>query len=145
MEHCSQDDFGSSNPNTQKICGVFDQCATPAINSAWANGRYIGFLKSLQESLKPQMTMLINYCVSNQNSNTGKNVDYLLTLYQKDSVSSLIDSKFDIKRTRVNPLLENEDWKINLIEELSLIKAGFLTADLEQEVLEEMLETLTTE
>ena len=60
-------------------------------------------------------------------------------------MSSLIDSKFDIKRTRVNPLLENEDWKINLIEELSLIKAGFLTADLEQEVLEEMLETLTTE
>ena len=35
MEHCSQDDLGSSNPNTQKICGVFDQCATPAINSAW--------------------------------------------------------------------------------------------------------------
>ena len=75
----------------------------------------------------------------------GKNIEYQLTLYQKDSVSSLIDSKFNIKRTRVNPLLENEDWKINLIEELSLIKAGFLTADLEQEVLEEMLETLTTE
>ena len=71
------------------------------------HGRYIGFLKSLQESLKPQMTMLINYCVSNQNSNTGKNIEYLLTLYQKGSVSSLIDSKFDIKRTRVSLLLEN--------------------------------------
>ena len=68
-----------------------------------------------------------------------------MNLYENDELSSLIQSKFEIKRTRVNPLLDNEDWKINVIKELSLIKSGFLTTDMEQEVLKDVLETLSME
>ena len=34
---------------------------------------------------------------------------------------------------RVNPLEEGEEWKVKFIEELSLIKKGFLEIDMEMQ------------
>ena len=49
-----------------------------------------------------------------------------------------------IKKNRVNPLEEGEDWKINIIEELSLAKFGFLEIDLNENYIEVMLELIAT-
>ena len=36
-----------------------------------------------------------------------------------------------LKKARVNPIEEGEEWKINFIVELSLVKKGFLDIDME--------------
>ena len=46
---------------------------------------------------------------------------------------------------RLNPLEEGEDWKIDLIEELSLAKMGFLEIDLDESDIAVMLHSLTTD
>ena len=66
----------------------------------------------------------------------------LMNNYEIEEVSDVFANKYLIKKTRVNPLLENEGWKPRLIEELSLIKRGFLTTEMEIEVLEEILESV---
>ena len=45
-----------------------------------------------------------------------------------------------IKKARVNALLDNESWKNKIIEEICLIKYGFLTTEMELDALEEILE-----
>ena len=45
-----------------------------------------------------------------------------------------------IKKTRVYPLSETEDWKLVLIEEMSLITRGHL--DLDEEIDENMFEEI---
>ena len=68
-------------------------------------------------------------------SNTGQNMKLLMNSYEMGEVSDVFENKYLIKKTRVNPLLDNEGWKPKLIEELSLIKRGFLTTEMEIEIL----------
>ena len=109
------------------------------------HGRYIGFIENIRNSKKPQLQILFHLCKSNFSTNTGKNIGFLSKVYEKFSLNSLIESKHMIKKNRVNPLEEGEDWKINIIEELSLAKFGFLEIDLNENDIEVMLELIATE
>ena len=63
-----------------------------------------------------------NYsCCSDLGSLTGQNLNYLLQKYNKDSIADLMLDKNTLKKARVYQLSENEHWKTNIIEELSLI------------------------
>ena len=111
------------------------------------HSRYIGFISNLKDSAKLQLQILFNMCQRNLLSNTGRNIYDLLNEYKTNSVESLICKKQEIKRMRVNPLEEGEDWKVKLIEELSLIRKGFLDIDMDMEDkdINNMLDILSTE
>ena len=86
-------------------------------------------------------------CYKNQMSNTGRNTSELLCYYKTDSLENLIEKKHMIKKMRVNPLEEGEDWKVKFIEELSLIKKGFLDIDIDMDEseIDRMLDIICTE
>ena len=77
--------------------------------------------------------MLFSIGQNNQLSNTGRNISELQKEYGTKSVVDLINKKHLIKNMRVNPLEEGEEWKVKFIEELSLIKKGFLEIDMEMQ------------
>ena len=109
------------------------------------HGRYIGFLENLRNSKKIQLKMLLNICNNDYASNTGQNIAYLVKTYEAHDLQDLIMQKYEIKKMRLNPLEEGEDWKIDLIEELSLAKMGFLEIDLDESDIAVMLHSLTTD
>ena len=103
-------------------------------------GRYIGFVSSLSESVKPFINLLFNSCCSDLGTRTGQNINYLLQKYSMENSTNLRREQNIIKKTRVYPLSETEDWKLVLIEEMSLISRGHL--DLDEEIDENMLEEI---
>ena len=109
------------------------------------HGRYIGFLENLRNSKKTQLQTLFNLCNHDQSSNTGQNISYLLNTYEAQDLQDLIMKKYLIKKMRLNPLEVGEDWKIDLIEELSLAKMGFLEIDLDESDIAVILDSLTTD
>ena len=106
------------------------------------HGRYIGFMENLKNSNKDEIKLLYQLCMSNMRSNTGKNCDYLMSTYEIVSVNELFSGKQRIKESRVNNLKEGEEWKPNMIKEITLIKRGLLENGLEIEVSKEMLKDI---
>ena len=109
------------------------------------HGRYVGFVENLQNSKKIHLQMLFNICKQDLSSNTGQNIAYLLSTYDYKNLMDLIKNKHLIKKNRLNPLENDEEWKIQLIEELSLTKLGFLDMDLDESDIDVMLHSLTTD
>ena len=85
------------------------------------------------------MSLLFNLCVDNQQSNTGQNIEFLKNLYNVNSLQDPIEEKHSIKKNRVNPLEQGEEWKPILINEICLAKKGFLDIGLEEEILDDLL------
>ena len=109
------------------------------------HSRYIAFLKSVKNSKKSQLKLLLESCRSDLSCQTGQNIAYLLNKYDIEDLESLFNSVNDIKVGRVNPLMENEEWKPQLLEELSLAKLGFLDiVGIEPEQIETLIEVIAT-
>ena len=58
--------------------------------------------------------------------------------------TELENMKYKIKNTRVYDLPDNEKWKPNLIEELSLMKLGLVEETLNEDEIKFLLEDLCT-
>ena len=106
--------------------------------------RYIGFIENLRKSEKTLVKLIFNSCSSDLSSSTGQNLSFLLKKYQKLSIQKLILEKYEIKKTRVYPLQRQENWKINIIEEISLIKTNLLEIDFNHDDLEMILNFICT-
>ena len=65
--------------------------------------------------------------------------------YEAETLKDLIGKKQAIKKFRVYPLNEEEVWKIDIIEDLSLCKRGCLEIDMEKDDIDAMLEAVTTD
>ena len=101
------------------------------------SGRYIGLAQGLTKSSKPLIKLLFNSCISDLGSQTGHNVDCLLL--------DLVTDKNCIKKSRVVTLSENEKWKLNIIEEVSLMRKGHLeVTEIDDKMLEEILDYVCT-
>ena len=110
------------------------------------SGRYIGFAQGLAKSAKPLIKLLFNSCISDLGSQTGQNVDFLLQKYSKMNLADLVTDKNCIKKSRVVALSENEKWKLNIIEEVSLMRKGHLeVTEIDDKMLEEILDYVCTE
>ena len=109
------------------------------------HSRYIGFISNLNDSKKDHLQVLFNFCQRNQLSNTGRNIHYLEQQYEVDSLKDLINKKQVIKKIRVNPLKDDEEWKIGIIEELSLCRRGCLEIELKDDDIDAMLEAIATD
>ena len=89
------------------------------------------------------MQVLFNVTANNLQSNTGQNLDYLLQKYNGKTLEELINNKQSIKSNRVNPLMDDEEWKPTFINEICLIKMGYLEADIDEKILDEILTNLS--
>ena len=81
------------------------------------HGRYIGFMENLSSTIKPHLQIIFTMCLSDQSCNTGENLPYLLNLYETYDLRTLILKKHTVKINRVNPILEGEEWKCQMIKE----------------------------
>jgi hypothetical protein len=108
-------------------------------------GRYIGFIENLAKSKKSLLKLIFNSCSSDHSSLTGQNLAYLLLKYGKSSVKELTMDKQSIKTARVYPLQNDEVWKTNLIEEITLMKIGLLDIDFDLDSMTDILENICTE
>ena len=70
---------------------------------------------------------------------TGNNITYLQAKYDKPHLKDLVRDKSKIRNARVNSLAENEDWKVKLIQEISLLLKEQLEIEFDNFHLEEML------
>ena len=75
---------------------------------------------------------------------TGLNIDHLTETYEIECFEDLLLAKYDIKNTRVHPILKEEEWKPKIIEELALMKLGLLECQLEMHEIDFMLDTIAT-
>ena len=107
--------------------------------------RYIGFVESLSRCSKPIITMLFSSVRGNLSSMTGNNITYLLDKYDKPNLKDLIMEKFRVRKARVNPISEDEEWKVKVIEEISLILKGYLEMEFDIPHLEEILSVVCTD
>ena len=76
---------------------------------------------------------------------TGQNLKFLLLKYSKQDMTALFCEKDVIKSSRVNILQENELWKVNLMEDFSLVKKNLLELPFEIENLDEILDDICTQ
>ena len=60
-------------------------------------------------------------------------------------LEELISKKHLIKNGRINPLEEDEGWKIEMIQEMCLAKLGMVESDSEENDTKTMLEIICTE
>ena len=108
-------------------------------------GRYIGFLNSLMSSSNCALSLIFNNCKSNLSSQTGQNIGYLMAKHKVKSLVDLVKEHITVKKGRVYTLPEEENWKITLMKEITLVKKGLLNAEFEEDHLEEILEAICTD
>ena len=102
--------------------------------------RYIGFIQNLTKSSKGILRLIFGSCMSNQSSVTGKNLQYLFTKFQIQSVHQLFGLKSKIRGMKVYALPPDENWKVKLITEIALQKKNHLEIDFDQEDLSFILD-----
>ena len=83
-------------------------------------------------------------CSPDLGSQTGQNINFLLQKHSKQTLAELVVDRNTIKKATVSPISENEKWKLNIIEEVSLVKKGQLEADFDEELLDEILDYICT-
>ena len=106
--------------------------------------RYLGFVENLSKSAKPPVKLLFELSNSDLGSQTGQNIGFLLAKHSKQTLGDLIRNSVSMKKQVINPLPEDEKWKAGMIEELVLVKKGFLVAEFEEPLLTAILEYLCT-
>ena len=109
------------------------------------HGRYLGFIGNLKTTSKTHLQIIFNLCKADLSCNTGQNIDYLSKVWDIQDLDTLISKKHFIKNSRINPLEEDEEWKVNMIEEMCLSKLGFLENEIGENDTTTMLEIICTE
>ena len=100
-------------------------------------------MENLHKSNKINLQVLLNICRYDQSSNTGQNISYLMRCHELIKLEQLMKNKFYITNKRIHPLEEGEEWKMALIEELSMRKLGFLDIEMDKKDINRMLQELT--
>ena len=119
-------------------------CPVPHLESV-LHGRSIGFIQSLSRSTKQLIKLLFHSCSQDMSTVTGQNMKFLLSKYSKYSMAALFSEKDVIKNARVYSLQENDLWKVNLMQDFSLVKKNLLELPFEIENLDEILEEVCTQ
>ena len=109
------------------------------------HSRYIGFVWSVKNSMKDEVKLLYNICKYDQTSVTGSNLKHLMDSYELSSVEKLFENRFNIARNIVNPMSENDLWKVSLLEELVEIKDGRKAVQLTKQEIEDIIFIVTTQ
>ena len=88
--------------------------------------------------------MMLNICQNDLSSQTGQNIRTLLNLYDIEDLTSLLKQGQTIKKMRVNPLEDDEDWKVNILEELCLAQNGLIELNFNTDEIEMIIDLVAT-
>ena len=108
------------------------------------HSRYIGFAWSVKNSKKDEVKLLYNICKDDQTTITGSNLKYLMESYGYYTIDKLFENRQNISRAVVNPMNENELWKVSLLEELVDIKDGRKEVEMSEQEVEDLLLFVST-
>ena len=108
------------------------------------HSRYVGFRKSLLFSKKFEVRLLFNLCKYNMTTITGSNLKFLMTTYDCNSVENLIEHKNQIAIKSVNPMTEEDHWKVLLLEDLVDLRDGRSEANLSLDEINDLILFITT-
>ena len=118
--------------------------AVPHLESV-LDGRHIGFLSGLKNSLKPVINLIYSSTSADLSTMTGQNTNFLLQKYKKQDMKTLTMDKTNIKKARVYPMNKNEAWKVDLIKEICLIKKDHIELNFDIKDIEDILEHVCTQ
>ena len=118
-------------------------CPIPHLGSI-LEGRYLGFLESLDQSSKPFLRLLFNSCKYDLSSVTGQNLNLLMTTHQKQGYPELLHDRNILKSRRRYELSGNEMWKIRMIRDLSLFKGGHIALEFDEDEATQILDYICT-
>ena len=76
---------------------------------------------------------------------TGQNLNLLMVKYKLTSMENMLSRRCEVKWSRVNPLVEEEKWKLSVIEDISLAKKDIVDINFDEEDLEEILKFVCTD
>ena len=85
----------------------------------------MNFVENLSKSAKSPLKL----SNSDLGSQTGQNIGFLLAKHSEPALVDLIRKNVSLKKQVINPLPDDEKWKAGMIEELVLVKKGFLGAE----------------
>ena len=88
--------------------------------------------------------MMLNICQNDLSSQTGQNIRTLLNLYDMEDLTSLLKQGQTIKKMRVNPLEDDEEWKVNILEELCLAQNGLIELNFNTDEIEMIIDMVAT-
>ena len=108
------------------------------------HSRYIGFAWSVKNSIKKEVRLLYNICKYDQTTITGSNLKYLMDSYELSSIEKLFENRFNIAKNIVNPMGEEELWKISLVEDLVDIRDGRKEVELTKQEVEDLIFIVST-
>ena len=108
------------------------------------HSRYVGFAWSVKNSKKYEVRLLYNLCKYDQTTITGSNLKCLMKSYEQNSIEKLFENRLNISRNVVNPMNEEELWKISLLEELVEIRDGRKEVDLNEKEVEDLVFLVST-
>ena len=109
------------------------------------HSRYVGFLKSLDNSTKNHVYFLFNIVKDNVSTMTGRNIRFIMDEYNELTLDDVIINRSKIAKNVVNELLEDEEWKISFLEDLvSQRNFGDPSDGISEEELDIMIENLAT-
>ena len=87
--------------------------------------RYVSFLQSVQSSSKLPAIFLLNRCLKNLNTVTGRNVKFIENEIGSSSILKIKPS--EIKRKLKFCEIDKEDyWKVGFVKEITNIKQNVL-------------------
>ena len=116
-----------------------DLCPVPHLEHVLFS-RYIGFIDNLRNSSKDLLQLIYHSCSSNLGSVTGQNIRFLTDKFNLPDIDQLILLKSKLKTMKVYTLSDQEMWKINLIEEVALLRKNHLDLDFDQDQLDSILD-----
>ena len=70
-------------------------------------------------------------------------ISYLMRSHEQLNVEQLMKSNLNIQNKRIHPLENGDGWKMAQIEELTVIKLGFLDIDMDEKDINGMLQDLS--
>ena len=110
--------------------------------------RFLKFIKSIETGHKLTAKVLLEIIKDNTETITGRNMKKILMETDQSNISN-IDSK-TLTKFKFSELPETEEWRINIIKELTDIKQGNLSLDfdndegMKSDEIENILAFLTT-
>ena len=108
------------------------------------DSRYLGFAHGLVKSEKCIVKLIITTVKSDLGTMTGHNLNFIMLKYKQTSIGNMLSRSSEVKWNRVNPVVVDEEWKLALIEEISLARKDFINIDFDDSDLEEFLEYVCT-
>ena len=90
--------------------------------------RYINFIKTVQNSKKLPVKYMYERIKDDTRSITGSNIREILILYDKDNILD-INTKHIKNQMKFCEIPKEEEWRINLIKELTDVKQKNLNID----------------